>query len=314
MTKFRLICLLAMLAAVVSLSSPARAQTVLIYASPTGSNVNCSAIDPCALQTAIADLAAQSTDSQFVSCINGGNDMLSTLSTSNSGNFVVDCPGAVLTPGGSPILTLDGPSTQVVILRNLTFDGYGQFGAPFLKVTGGTTLIIENCKFQNLNAANAIAIQFLPSQAAAQLIIRDSVFANNGIAPSSGGGLQVIPTGTGSAAVKLERVSFEFNVTSMFMSGRVDATMINSTVSASRSNGIFVGSGTALDVIDLTLADNVGSAISVSAGGTVRLFNNLVKNNQIGISNSGGQALSYKNNRILNNGSTATLGTIAGGQ
>jgi hypothetical protein len=211
-------------------------------------------------------------------------------------------------------MTLTGPRSQTVILRNLTFDGVSQISTPFILMNGGATLIIENCKFQNMANLSSIAIQFQPTSPAAQLIIRDSVFVNNGFGVAVGGGLQVAPGPGGSPSVKLERVSFDYNITALVLSGPVDATMINSSVSASRSNGIVVGSGSTLDVIDSTLADNVGSAISVSSGGTVRLFNNTIKSNQIGISTSGGQALSYKNNRIVGNGSTATLGTIAGGQ
>jgi hypothetical protein len=186
-------------------------------------------------------------------------------------------------------------------------------------VTGGATLIIENCKFEDdafssAGGTSPIAIQFQPTSPAAQLIIRDSVFANNGIAPATGGGLQVAPQAGGSASVSLERVSFNFNVTSMVLSGPVNATMINSTVSASRSNGILVGSGATLDIEDSKLVYNVGSAVSVSSGGTLTLFNTDIRHNQIGVSNNGGQALSFKNNRILGNGSTATLGTITGGQ
>jgi hypothetical protein len=311
MKRFVLVCLLAVLAAVASLS-PAQAQNQK-YASPTGTGVACSASSPCSLSEAIA-----SSSGGVISCINGGS-YASILGLGSS--LTIDCPGAVLTssslsPSPNPLaaLTFFGSSSQVVILRNLTFDGGFANAAPFIQVTGGATLIIENCKFQNIASSNAIAIQFQPNSPAAQLVIRDSVFANNGRAPGTGGALQVAPTGSGSAAVKLERVTFDFNITSMVLSGRIDATMINSTVSASRSTGIIIGSGATLDVVDSTLADNVGSAISVSTGGTVRLFNDIIKNNQIGISNSGGQALSYKNNRILNNGSTATLGTITGGQ
>ncbi|WP_283815443.1 hypothetical protein [Bradyrhizobium jicamae] len=39
-----------------------------------------------------------------------------------------------------------------------------------------------------------------------------------------------------------------------------------------------------------------------------------IKSNQIGVSNSGEQALSYMNNRITANGNSATLTTIQGGQ
>jgi Right handed beta helix region len=247
----------------------------------------------------------------MISCIDGGflssAFFLSVITT-------IDCPGAVLTNNLGPVLTIIGTSSQVVILRNLTFDAGPQNAAPFISVTGGATLIIENCKFQNIANNNAIAIQFLPSSPAAQLVIRDSVFANNGIAPSTGGGLQVAPASGGSASVLLERVSFNFNVTSVVLSGPVNATMIDSTVSASRNTGIIVGSGATLHVKDSTLEYNVGSAISVAAGATVRLSNNDILNNQIGISNSGGQALTYSNNHITGNGSTATLTPIQGGQ
>jgi hypothetical protein len=304
MTKFRLACLLAALAAVVSLSSPTQAQIAnQKYTSPTGTGNTCSASAPCSLGTAI-DLLGAGT---IVSCINGGFFNSGQIFFSS---LTIDCPGAVLTTSGAPVLHLTGHGTQVVILRNLTFDGGPQFDAPFITVDGGATLIIENCKFQNIANGNAIAIQFLPAEPAAQLIIRDSVFANNGIAPGTGGGLQVAPAAGGSASVRLERVSFDFNVTSLVLSGPVNATMINSTVQASRSNGVLVGSGATLDIKDSTLMYNVGAAVSVSSGGTLRLSNNDIKDNQIGIKNSDGHAFTYSNNAVFGNGSTATLTPI----
>jgi hypothetical protein len=221
------------------------------------------------------------------------------------------------------MITLTGTSAQVVKLRNLIFVGIGNHNptisaATFIRVTGGATLIIENCKFEDAGGVSTdgtpIAIQFQPTSPAAQLIIRDSVFSNNGFQSGAGGGVQVVPGSGGSAGVLLERVSFNYNVTSMVLGGSVDAVMSNSTVSSSRSNGILVGSGATLNLKDSMLVHNVGSAVSVSSGGTLRLSNNDIEGNQIGISNSGGQALSYSNNRIFGNGKTATLGTIQGGQ
>jgi hypothetical protein len=308
MKKLRLVCLLAALAAGASLS-PARAQgLVQEYASPSGGG-NCSANAPCDLLSAMSAAGAGG----FVSCINGG---VYIQSTTVSTSLTIDCPGGLVSPFFGAALVLNGTSSQVVILRNLTFDGGGQnFGfAPLIQVTGGATLIIENCKFQNTATGNAIAIQYQPNSPAAQLIIRDSTFANNGIAPGTGGGIQVAPAAGGSASVRLERVSFDFNVTSLVLSGPVNATMIGSVVQASRNTGILVGSGSTLVIEDSKLVYNVGSAVSVAGGGTLRLSNDTIESNQVGISNSGGQALSYKNNRIVANGSTATLGTIAGGQ
>jgi hypothetical protein len=309
MTKFGLVSLLAAIAAIVSLSSPTQAQIpTQAYASPTGTGTTCSAGAPCSLAQAFDNA---SPAGGVVSCIDGG--------FLNGGfdpdkSITIDCPGAVLTPVAGAIFQLEGTSSQVFILRNLTFDGGSNVGTPFIKVTGGATLIIENCKFQNMANHGAIAIQFLPSRPAAQLIIRDSVFANNGIAPSSGGGLQVAPAAGGSASVLLERVSFNLNVTSMVLSGPVNATMVDSTISASRSNGILVGSGSALVIEDSKLAYNVGSAVSVASGGTLRLSNDTIESNQVGVSNNGGQALTYSNNRIFGNGTTAALTPVQGNQ
>jgi hypothetical protein len=308
MKRFGMVGLLAMLAALVSVSPPAQAQlSTQLYTSPGGSGSSCSGSAPCQVSEALLNHLSGGFE---VSCIGGGFFRGNLLL---SGSIIIDCPGGVFTSDGAPF-EINGPSGQVVIFRNMTFEGAGQSGAPFILVDGGATVIVENCKFQNLGNHNAVAVQFQPSSVAAQLVIRDSVFLNNGIAPSSGGGLQVVPAAGGTASVTLERVSFNYNVTAMALAGPVNVLMINSTVSASRSNGILVGSGSTLEIKDSTLAFNVGAAVNVSSGGTLHLSNNDIKSNQIGIRNTGGQALSYRNNRISGNGSTATLGTIAGGQ
>jgi hypothetical protein len=314
MKKFGLVGLLALLAIVTSLSSPAQAQ---VWVSPAGTGAICSPSTPCSLDEALNLVLPN--NGLAVTCIGGGGGaFLTSFSTAKS--FEIDCPGGVLRGVGPVMLTLTGTSAQVVKLRNLIFSTTEINGPSpiFIRVTGGATLIIENCKFEDDGAVatigTPIAIQFQPTGPAAQLIIRDSVFANNGTAPSSGGGLQVVPGSGGSAGVLLERVSFQYNVTSMVLAGSVDAVMSNSTVSSSRSNGILVGAGAALYLKDSILVHNVGAAVSVASGGTLHLSNNDIRANQIGISNSGGQALSYKNNRIVANGSTATLGTITGGQ
>jgi hypothetical protein len=298
---------------VFALSSPAQAQVA--YASPTGTGTACSASAPCSLAEALIEaISPMAINGVAIACINGGVALVST----NTGNsFTFDCPGGVVSGAGAAAMTLTGTSEQVVKLRNLVFSGRGDASPPppFIRVIGGATLIIENCRFEHDGAFGGgtggppIAIQFQPTSPAAQLIIRDSVFSNNGFAPGTGGALQVAPGAGGSASVLLERVSFNYNVTSMVLAGPV---MSNSIVSSSRSNGILVGSGATLNIKDSMLVHNVGSAVSISSGGTLRLSNNDIEGNQVGISNSGGHALSYMNNRIIANGTDGTLTAIAG--
>jgi hypothetical protein len=71
---------------------------------------------------------------RIISCIDGGNYQASdTVSTS----ITIDCPGAVLTATViGPAIMITGTSSQVVIHRNLTFEGGPQLASAGPYITG----------------------------------------------------------------------------------------------------------------------------------------------------------------------------------
>src|SRR5205807_8523772 len=123
-----------------------------------------------------------------------------------------------------------------------------------------------------------------------QLIVSDTVIADNGIAPSTGGGIQVAPVAGGSAGVVLNRVRLGFNVTAMALissNGEIGAVMTDSVVTASRSNGIlsiasqFIG----FTIKHSRLLNNAGAAIQSSgANSLVRIAESTIAGNVTGVS------------------------------
>ena len=105
----------------------------------------------------------------------------------------------------------------------------------------------------------------------------DTIIANNGSAPSTGGGIQVFPQPGGSAGVVLNRVTFDYNVTAMALvsnNGSIGMTMTDSIVSSSKSNGILSLAGQIINftIRNSKLVNNVGAAIQSSgANSLVRL-------------------------------------------
>jgi hypothetical protein len=219
----------------------------------------------------------------------------------DTNNQVVSPPGG----GGVPIITVNAPG-GTVILRGLAIRGGGG-GTIGISVVDAAAVIIEDSAISGIATAPALGIKFAPTAAGSQLIVKNTIVAGNGIAPSTGGGLQVAPAG-GTAGVILENVTFTFNVTAMALisgSGGIGATLRRSTVSSSRSNGILAlaGSGIAFYVETSSLTNNVGSALQASgANAVVRISDSLITNNQTGVSSVGGGVVqSFKNNRILGN-------------
>jgi hypothetical protein len=274
------------------------------YASGTGGGAACTVSAPCSFVGAVSLV----DDGGLVKCLDVGPYVYAG-SAFGAKSLTIDCPGVIRIFGTNfGAVQLDGTSSQVVRIRNAIFDG-GSGGWPAIRVVGSPTLILENCVFQNHKTGNAIAIEFKPNAPGAQLIMTDTVIDNNGIMPSTGGGLQVAPAPGGGAGVILNRVRFGFNVTAMVLysgSGGIGMSMKDSQVISSRSNGILVQAGTTISlVIDRSsLTNNVGNALQSSgANSQVYIGNSTIFANDVGVS---GTVQSFKNNQIIGNGTDGT--------
>jgi hypothetical protein len=276
------------------------------YASGTGSGGACTVSAPCDFLSAVQLV----DDGGLLKCLDAGPYVYPGVGFAKS--LTVDCPGVIrITFPNFGAFQFSGTSSQVVRIRNAIFDG-GSGGWPAIRVVGSPTLILENCVFQNHKTGNAIAIEFKPNAPGAQLIMTDTVIDNNGIMPSTGGGLQVAPKPGGSAGVILNRVRFGFNVTAMVLfsgNGGIGMSIKDSQVISSRSNGILVQAGTTINlVIDRSsLTNNVGNALQSSgANSRVYIGNSTIFANDVGVSVQSGTVQSFKNNQIIGNGTDGT--------
>jgi hypothetical protein len=271
------------------------------YASSTGSGTACTVSAPCTFAAAVQGVDAGGT----VKCLDAGPHFFTGFSDGTS--LTVDCPGVVKPTFANSGFELSGSSSQVVRFRNAIFDG-GSGGWPAIRVIDNPTVILENCVFQNFKTGNAIAIEFKPSGPGAQLIMTDTVIDDNGIVPSTGGGLQVAPAPGGTAGVTLNRVRFGYNVTAMVLNssnGGIGMSMKDSQVVSSRSNGILSLAGSAINLVvdHSSLTNNVGAALQ-SSGSNSRVFlkDSTIFGNNTGISVVGGGSVqSLKTNFIFGN-------------
>lgn len=191
----------------------------------------------------------------------------------------------------------------VVILRNLSFNGYSQTaglaGANGINYLRGAQLKVENCQFQNFTT-NGIRISLGSTNG--NLTVTDCVFDNvNSVITSN------------VAAPALSVIHFEHNrmvgsSTGINASSNTFATIRDCYFAGfTSSNGaVRAGTGSLVNIVNSTFVNNV-LGVNV-ASGTIRLSNNEFFNNGTAIS---GTAESANNNRFrLNTVDGATANVI----
>jgi hypothetical protein len=279
--------------------SPSHAATTA-YVSGRGSDTNlCTLAQPC-LTIGIAILAAGNGGT--VSCLDAG-PYTDDFSTSSS--YTVDCKGVVYAVNGAFAFNVR-PNT-VVTFRHVIFDG-AMGGAGAVQIQN-STVVFEDCTFQNFTASPGQAVQFVPDAAGAQLTITDSVFTHNGLA-GSGGGVIVQPTAGITAGVVIERTQFTGNTYGIIANGFGGGTALIEVRYSSIANSVFDGiwavtQGTTASIVVEHSASirNGGSGVNAQgAGAYVSLSDSTVAWNATGLTTSGGGlVLSYKNNIIAGN-------------
>jgi len=282
----------------------AKATQAVVYVSDTGSGTACTRAAPCTFEQGMS--ALQSGD-VLLSCINPvqPNPAVSYL-FQTAGSFTLDCPSTVwTTPQNTTTFSLQSTGLTFTI-RNMTFDG-ASTGQNAIIVTSGATLILENCIFQDFNAGTGFPILFNPN-GPGTLIIKDSVFQNNGLSGGVGGGISIQPNG-GSARVVIERTQIVKNTSGIVAngsSGLVLAEIKDSTVANNTVDGILAvtGGSTTSIVLNRSSVDHNGGsgAVAQGSGAYISLSDSTVAWNANGlITTSGGLILSYQNNLIGGN-------------
>lgn len=290
-------------ALVVGFSTPVHAQATRTWVSGVGDDVNpCSRTAPCkTLAGAISKTAAGGE----INAIDPGGFGAVTITKAITIDLT-STEGGVLA-GGNGVVVNAAP-TDVVVLRGLDIFGVNPPTNGIRFIAGGA-LHVQNCRIKRFNAANSNGISFAPS-GASELYVSDTQISENGNG-ITGAGIQIQPTGTGSAKVVLNRVQVNNNIVGIRADGNASGA-INVSISDSETSGnefhgiVALSSGPSVQFLvdGTTSSHNPGQGIRAAgnANAIIRIGNSNITGNGIGtVAESGGQILSYGNNRINGN-------------
>lgn len=281
---------------VAAAASQAGAQASRAWVSGVGDDANpCSRTAPC---KTFAGAISKTLAGGVIDVLDPGGFGAVTITKS----ITIETDGAIggiLASGTNGIIVDAGPS-DVVILRNLSFDGFGT-GLRGVNFIAGGALHVERCSFEGFTQA---AIGFEPS-GAASLFVHDTVIHGNRA------GIQV-RGGASAVEASIERTSVDGDTgNGIRVLDNAKALLRDVTVSGVGKVGLQVwsslGEATA-NVERSTFAHSGGAGIAVGGGSNpsvVRLGDSTVVGNLIGLDiKAMGSVLSFGDNRIADNVST----------
>ena len=300
-------------------SGSAFAQATRTWVSGVGDDANpCSRTAPCKTWAgAISKTAADG----IINCIDPGGFGAVTITKS----ITISCKqveGSALASSTTGVI-INGAGINVV-LRGLDIDGSpatspGVNGIRFLQ---GASLIVEDCVIRDFNAVspNGNGILVNNTSLVADIHVINSNITGNG-AGTGGAGIQITPSGTGSARVTINNSVLSNNVTgvradSAATTGAIDVAVTDTTTSGATFHGFVAlgASGPVRMMLNRVLsANNLGEGVrSVGAGAIVRIGSSVVTANGTGlVVSGGGQIQSYGNNQINGNTSDGSATAVA---
>jgi hypothetical protein len=283
-------------------ATSANAQATRTWVSGVGDDVNpCSRTAPC---KTFAGAISKTAPGGEINCLDPAGFGAVTLTKS----ITIDCTGTLggILASSTTGVILNGAGI-IVTLRGLEINGGppnlpGVNGVRFLQ---GARLNVEDCTIYNfLGAApNGFGIIANNTSTTVQISVRNSVIRNNGTAVS-GGGIALIPTGTGSAKLTLDNVMInghfrgvDINTAGTTSASGVTAMVQNTTFSAN-NNGLHVNTAAGpapaqVIVKDSTFSNNTGTAINGqgSANTVIAVSNSSIFGNGTGVAGSGGASV-----------------------
>jgi hypothetical protein len=286
------------------LAMPAHAQATRTWVSGVGDDANpCSRTAPC--KTFAGAISKTATGGE-INCLDPGGFGAVTITKSIS--IICDyTEGGVLVAGaGVSGIIVNGTGIDV-FLSGLDFNGAGS-ATNGIRFLNGGSLHVRNSIIRNFRATNGLGISFAPSAAAAELYVTDTIIADNGTG-STGAGILVQPTGTGSAIVSLRNVNIQDNASDGIRVDSTGNTGTRTTVMISNSE-IAGNGGTAVNVVaaagttptsvvvrETVLSSNGVGLIANGGNATVRASGNTIIGNGIGVSVTNSAAIfSYGDN------------------
>jgi Right handed beta helix region len=285
------------------LCGQASAQATRTWVSGVGDDANnCTRTAPC---KTFAGAISKTASGGIIDVLDPGGFGALTIIKSITIENVGKVAGVLVS--GTNAFNINGDGV-VVTLRNIQFEGNGTglVGVSFIK---GSQLIIEDSDIFNFQGGSALGINFAPSTSAATLVVRNTTIHNCGAAANvdGSGGIQIKPSGTGSANVVLENVHVvDNNGFGVAINGPASVTVRNSVLGSNLGNGAWAIGGT--NAVNLTLAhvtidgNDENGIYAQNASAAVQVFNSSITGNARGLSSAtGGTIVSFGNNAIGGN-------------
>jgi len=198
--------------------------------------------------------------------------------------------GGVLTSGTNGIIVNAGANDRVTLL-GLELNGLANNSPNGVRVLQVGTLRVQDTEIFGYNFAG---IDFEPSNANARLVVTDSEIFNNYAGGTTGTGVVVQPSGSGTAKATIRGTSLDNNIYGVVVAGTTQ------TASALISDS------------SITNSDQMG-VLSNGATALVRLSSTDVTDNLIGLAiGNSAQILSFNNNRIAGNGTNGAPSGLIG--
>jgi hypothetical protein len=276
-------------------TSLAYAQATRTWVSGVGDDVNpCSRTAPCKTFAGAISKTAPGGEIDALDPAGYGAVTITKAITINGGGSLA----SALAGAGNGIVVNAGPN-DVVTLRNLeivsvTPPNQGTNGINFL---AGARLHVENVIVRQFGLSGLL---FQPS-GVSSLYVVNSVFTD-----SLNGGIDIIPTGAGTARAQLRNVVVNGNGRGVRAESGTTLSITDSTISGNVNNGLVIVSGAAsVDALIERVASVNNGATGVRADGAtanLRISNCTVSGNATGLFTSGGGNIrSFQNNAVSGN-------------
>ena len=283
------LCIAAAAAAAALPAAPSYAAQNTAYVSPTGSGSQCTATQPCAtVGVALTNISPPLR----VVCVNGAAPDASSQSLFFSVIQVdIDCP-----QGAIGQLSFPGSSVTVRI-RHFGFTNNNN--PTHISFTGGGTLILEDCYFEDAPDA---ALDLEPNSPL-NVVIKNTRISNNG------GGILLKPNGGGSIKATLDHVTITNNtaggIRTDSTNGVVNLDVSDSEISHNGANGINAIGGTNQNIVSVkhsVIAQNGDAGLqSNGANAGILVSATLLDQNAAGATLvvGGGNLFSYGDNDVV---------------
>lgn len=283
----------------ISFTFSAQAQATRTWVSGVGDDANpCSRTAPCrTLSGAISKTAAGGEINMIDSGPLGAVSITKSI-TINAEPFL----GGILVAGTNGIIISDGgTNTITVTIRGLDIEGLSLTTSPpginGVRILGAKSVSIENCLIRNFSN-NGISDE---RTGGGSLFVTNSVIKNNTLSNIAVTG---ISTPAITANIDNVKLTGSPNGSGLIVSGGNAAVVSNSVFFSNFVNGILANDANTDVWVENSTFNGNTTAIRTQAGtAIIRISGNVITKNSVSLrpGSSGGQIISYGNNKISGN-------------